>query len=534
MAGSTEGDPYPRTYADEELSQLLVEGPLSLVGSGITACTNGLPVTGDRWCAFSRETAEGATELWVVNITAAIAQPPIACDESSSACLKLTTTLWTGAQLWGPMHPYVHRFDGDTLLFLADAPDNVRQPYEGPVYAWRPGWESARRVTSDRGALCTGHRRSAAVFCIDALDVDPDAESVFGAPLWQSFDLIAGHVDVPPESALPLVERIPVPDGDPQSFRAQLARTGDRLAYSYPVAEQSTLRWVPLDTEEIATPTRVLDDAVGWMLAHDGNAVYYLRAFDPETQLGELMVADFPTGANAQAIAPDVAHIDPVGAVDDPQSDQDRGIGFDRWRPEGASFDFLADRSMPTETVMVGVDLEAPRVSPDGVHSLFYQSNGPSWPVATVARNDGSGRCTLNTELGAETYAGTFSPDGQRVLWVEYGRSGSEEGWIAAPGDCQQKTKFGDWVLGFSLIDDFVYFEGGDEADSTSYLQYARIPSGPTSGTVTPLVIMQNPRYPLVGLHLGDAAHLVYASALDAEQPGLFAHGPLELGFPPE
>src|SRR5262245_1761137 len=69
-------DPYPRTYADGALTKRMVEGELELVGSGLSSCTNQLPAPGDRWCAFSRANDDGATELWVVNVSQARVNAP--------------------------------------------------------------------------------------------------------------------------------------------------------------------------------------------------------------------------------------------------------------------------------------------------------------------------------------------------------------------------------------------------------------------------------------------------------------------------
>ena len=527
------GDPYPRSYADPKLTKQLVTGELYLLGTGMSACTNELPAPGDRWCAFARENASGETELWVINVSRALQGSAIQCDETSQHCLRLSAKLWTGTQLWGPSHPYSHRFDGDTLLFYADAPADLREPYEGPIYAWRPGWAAARRIT-ERGVSCTGQRLSTAVYCIDALDGVFDSD-LFAPPEWHSFDLLAGKLDDAAESPLPVVERIALANGDSQAFRAQILRDGERLAFSSVLAggTQETLRWVALDAETPPAPAVVIEDAAQWEMAHDGNVAYVLRGYSPETRLGQLALVDFPSGENVRPVATDVLHIDLVGAFDSLLGRTDLGLGYDRATPEGEAFDFIADRAQPEAVQTVAVNIEGQRVSSDGVHTLFHQIAGDGWPVATVARSDGSGKCTLNTALTAETYGSRFTTDGKRVLWVEYGRSGSEEGWSADPATCQSKVKFGDWVLGYSLSRDFVIFEGGDEADSTSYLQYAKLPTDPTVTAVTPLVLHEGPRYPFLALEEGQSTFIVHARSGDTpEEQGLFVHGPLEDSAP--
>jgi hypothetical protein len=420
------------------------------------------------------------------------------------------------------------------LIFHADAPADVREPYEGPVYAWRPGWAAARRISSERGVTCTGHRLSSAVYCVDALDGVFDSD-VFEPPEWHSFDLLAGLLDDATGEPLRLVERIVLADGDAQAFQAHILRSGDRLAYSSVLADgtQQTLRSVALGGEAPLDPIVVIEDATQWEIAHDGTVAYVLRGFSTTTRLGELALVDFPSGANIRSVATNVTHIDLVGAFDNLLANTDLGFGYDRSTPDGEAFEFISDRAQPDEPRTIAIEVEGLRVSPDGAHTLFHQIAGDAWPVATVAKNDGSGKCVLNSALTAETYGSRFTTDGTRVLWVEYGRSGSEEGWSADPTNCQAKAKFGDWVLGYAVAGDFVIFEGGDEADSTSYLQYARLPNDPTVAEVTPLVVHEGPKYPFLALADNESTYIVFARSGDtAEQQGLFVHGPLEQGLP--
>ena len=81
-------------------------------------------------------------------------------------------------------------------------------------------------------------------------------------------------------------------------------------------------------------------------------------------------------------------------------------------------------------------------------------------------------------------------------------------------------------------IPDFVVFEGGDEADSTSYLQYARLPAQDGTSSVTPLVVVEHPRYPLPTVDLEQGGYIVFAGQFGAPAvAGLYLHGPLEKSF---
>lgn len=525
-------DPYPRTYADPSLTKPLATGDLVLVGEPGSACSNQLPASGDRWCAFARRAKEGPASLWVVNVTRSLEKASVPCDEEAPDCLKLTDDLWTGEDLWGPSHPRVHRFDGNTLIFYAEASEPVRKPYAGPIFAWRPGWTQARRVTNDEGVGCVGHKRKPLVYCIQSLDVEAREPTDFGGPIWHAFDLYAGSLESS-DVSLSLVEHITIPTEQQWAFRASFDRKGDRLAYSSVVhaGQGESLRAVTVSTLGSEPPATVLDNASQWVLSHDGAAVYALRDFNGESYEGELVVADFPSGQNLGAVATGVSHIDPAGEDDDPSSDEDRGVGYDLSTDAGYAFDYLSDRSNASATQRIGDAVSGPRVAASGAHSMLFQETADGWPVARVFDNATGKGCTLNREFYAETYNGRFTTDSQRVVWIEYGSGDSEVGF-SANVDCSNLVKFGDWVLGYSLHRDFVVFEGGDEADSTSYLQYSRLPATSGQSLITPLVVYEHPRNPMPVLDLDKSSYIVFAGNFGKPAaPGLYLHGPLEKSF---
>jgi hypothetical protein len=133
--------------------RLLLPGNARLAGDGATTCSHGQPAAGDVWCAVTIDHADGAdagnrTELWVINATRAAGES-VTCDGSSPHCRRLHSDLWTGGALGGPLFPSDDHFDGDTLIFYAGGisgvPDGV---YQGPVWAWRPGWSEPRVISS--------------------------------------------------------------------------------------------------------------------------------------------------------------------------------------------------------------------------------------------------------------------------------------------------------------------------------------------------------------------------------------------------
>jgi hypothetical protein len=116
------------------------------------------------------------------------------------------------------------------------------------------------------------------------------------------------------------------------------------------------------------------------------------------------------------------------------------------------------------------------------------------------------------------------------VSWIEYNRddSGSEEGWYARPEDCTQKTKFGDYVIGYSLVgDDFVVFNGGDVEDRTSWLQFTPLGNG---APILPTIIVESPSTSS-RIGSGESTFVLYTLSSPGDA-GLYAFGPLPLTRP--
>ena len=147
--------------------RLLVPGAARLAGwSGSGACSQGDPrrPTGTATAPSIGPTPEDAlrTELWVIDVTRVMAGEAVACDGSSSGCLRMTDRLFTELRIGSMSHPEAHRFEGDTLFFLAEEhPEANRDRYEGFVWAWRPGWAEAP-ASSRPSAACSAWAAAAA------------------------------------------------------------------------------------------------------------------------------------------------------------------------------------------------------------------------------------------------------------------------------------------------------------------------------------------------------------------------------------
>lgn len=532
----TGGDGRPPIFepADPTLTRLLVPSPAALVGNGTTACTNGIPSRADTWCAFSRLEPGSGAELWVFNFTEVAAGASLVCDGTSPSCLRLTTQLWTGSSLDGPSHPYANRFDGDTLIFHAGTTTPTRNPYDGPVWAWRPGWPEARQLTSDHGLRCQGSRQTPTIHCVDAAEV---VETGTFLPPFKirSFDLRAGRLgDAAPTGPLPMVERVAATGAGDLLWQAGFSLRGDWFVYSVATVRSGTsvVKRVAVDGSGIGAPAVVVEDGFDWEISHDGARLYHRQGVDLGAgvfAIGRLATVDLVSGSGLAVLADEVVHYELLGAHDDVVTDRDHGLLVTQEDAQGkTAVSLLRDPSRPEELLRFPPGAYAAEVATDLRHSLYYEDGPNGLPHIYVMRNDGSGRCSPKRSSRSETYGGHFSHTSRLVFWIEYGGD-SEEGWYASPETCGDPQKFGDYVTGFFPVgDDFVVFEGTDSQDSAYHLQYARLATDRTAPRTLPKLIERDVDDSVAAITRDGATHVLYAvSRDDAQTRGVFLHGPL-------
>jgi hypothetical protein len=488
----------------------LVPGRARLVGSHFSACSNALLASGngDRWCAFSLPNRQiGLTDLWVIDVTKALAGTPPKCDGTDPNCKLLIppgssavmgTQLWTGQPMQGPIHPTTHRFDGDTLIFHALAPENVDQ-YAGPIFAWRPGWDAPKQISLGKTAYsCSGHGSAEVFVCIENLSsTDPLV-----------FDLTGGQLATGPK----LIKHIvPFRAGTQTSqWRAALSRDGQFLAFStggLTLAERETLFVTNLSTAD--QPTMVGTPGISrWSISGDSKHYYYLRNYNYDSAgapSGTMTMADFPTGANEVTLAPAVGAVVPLS-----DGDVDKGVAFfDNVLASKATFKYMADpKTKATVTVVnnIGGTLGVTR---DLKLLYYYKDVNPDNGTTTdgyIAKMDGTdvgtGGCALTTQTNSDQFGAPFTKNGSIVMWADNidPVDGVGEGWWANPAGCTEKHKFADkidfWFLKDS--DGMVYSDQGLADFAT--LKFATFPGG-TSVTFPGTVIQDhvNRIYGIVG-----------------------------------
>ncbi|HEY2900610.1 MAG TPA: hypothetical protein VGL59_08550, partial [Polyangia bacterium] len=151
-------------------SMLLVPGDARLVGRGSDSCSNQSPATSDRWCAFSRpSTFLGLFDLWVINVTQALAGKTIVCNGNDANCLRLSSNVFNGDLT-------MHGFGGDTLIYYADNLGDSMN-FIGTIYGWRPEWVVPRALTSQIGLSCQAHPTAQSVICIEKPVTDPTTQN---------------------------------------------------------------------------------------------------------------------------------------------------------------------------------------------------------------------------------------------------------------------------------------------------------------------------------------------------------------------
>jgi hypothetical protein len=512
-------------------ARLLVPGRARLVGTHFTGCSNAVPASGngDRWCAFTLPNKQiGLTDLWVMNVTQAIGGAAIKCDGTDANCKLLIppggnpalgTQLWTGQPMDGPIHPTTHRFDGDTLVFHAQADENVDQ-YSGPIYAWRPGWGAPRQISQGKSAYsCSAHFTAESFVCIENLTST--------TPL--TFDLTGGRL----AAGAKLIKKIYpfVPGGQSSQWRAALTRDGSMLAFSTggPTAlEPETLYTANFDAPDQVTMVR--PRVSRWSISADGTKIYYLANYNYNTMgapAGTMTMADFPSGLNEKTLAPSVGAIQVLA-----DGQVDKGIGFfDNVVAGKATYKIMSNRLVPTQVVTVITNIGGVLALTRDLRFLYFYKDFDQDNQTTtdgyIVRTDGSATpCTLTSTLESDQFGSPFTQNGSMVLWVDNidQIDGVGEGWMANPEGCTGRRKFADkmdfWFLHGN--DGMVYSDQATLDYST--LEVMTFPGGNTLGTPTAIQSQVNRIYGV----LPDFKGLIYTVVNSpASSDGIFLYSKL-------
>lgn len=433
------------------LTKVVIPGPGTLVGSGPDSCSNAPGATTDRWCAFFRPGKQlGISELWVFNASAATLGAAIRCDGTDPNCVRMTANLWTEAPSGGPSHPTTHRFNGDTLIFHADAVSQPNELYKGPIYAWQPGWAKPQAISTGKGITCVATSRGAYAACIDNL-TPPEATV-------PQFDLLAGPL-VPGDTApLPKVDRIiPQDENDQSRWSFGFSRNGDIFAWSNAASTTTppVLYTVPTAETKTAASSRkvVATNVADFVISADSTKIVYLANFnfDPMNPQGILTVDNFPAGGAPVPFVKDDAGKDiPVGAFSlfawlDNGIEKTGASVFTGVVDSHADFTLYKDITAPVKVPVVDHIVSAV-VSPDLRYTFFSRdfSDTTGLSDAWVAKNDGTrATCPLQRTKTTSLFGSAFTANSNLVFWTDNLNSelGVGEGWVAKV-DCTAPVRY--------------------------------------------------------------------------------------------
>jgi hypothetical protein len=492
----------------------ILDATATITGGGEGSCTHAYPNAGDRWCVFRRPGNKG-DELWVMNVTRAAGTVP-ACDGSDPACLRLTTNVWTGGGLNGPIQPYANRFFGDTLIFYADSRSAETEVHRGPAFAWRPGWAAARRISSDTALECWSHPRAPVAHCVEDLAGDPVAPD--------NFELRAGAIGDRDGITLASLGRVSPRDAEGRlAWEAGFSPGGEAFVLSSPDPSGTlSLRAIATDQLGAGAPAEVLRDARQWQVSHDGRRIFFLR--EENATARALYVADFPSGGNLTKLAPDIAEYFVLGTAG-----EDRGVGIIAADgPEAGTFR-LIDKGGAASTIFTyGNGLDGVRLSPDLRYTAWRDQD---FRVQIVA-NDKISACELNANGKRAAYSISFLGNAGLVFWTESdgGDRDRRDGYFADPAGCLGKQRFARAVYFLIPVADrgLVFADEVDDDTQRPTLKYAAVRDGRRLAPEGPVRIHDEIDGTSVLVVGGDPWLVLFTVSVgDPERQGTYLFGPL-------
>jgi hypothetical protein len=501
-------------------SRLVLGGHIELVGSGPDTCTNQVPATSDRWCAFAREVPGTAAtvELWVVDVTKVAANVPVTCDTTDPSCLRLSQALYSD-----PTNGFRGTaFDGDTLTY-SELPSMGQAGFVGTVSAWRPGWSAGRPLTSSSGVVCNGSRASRAAVCLERVITTAAGDT--------TAELHAGLLDTQSGGSLPFVDTIFVSaQGDNtgvQKWKASLTPDGAHVAWSTRATASGTenlaVETIGDDTSRVA----VASDVSQWIVTADASKWLWLGAYNYSqggAPSGTLQSAVFPSGMGAKTLAASVGDFIEAGP---------KGVLFRSAVTNNAGKLMLAlDRDAPSAVTMldqgVAFVFEA---TADGTRATYTKN---IQQVSNIYLFDlwlsgaaGAAPCVLSSTASA-FLPPRFLSAGDIAAW---GRLNSAtqaiQGVYTTTSDCATHL-FATDLYSFTPVADEGYVFLDDVAPDPSVdeatLRYAKVASGALPAKGTPIQMRAGLSFATL---MPSLPAVVYPVTTGGAGDGLYVNAPL-------
>lgn len=492
-------------------SRLVIPGDVTLVGRGQDSCTNAPEAVGARWCAFARPSGE-YSELWVIDVTKAVAGAAITCDGTDASCLRLSSRLYRN-RMTGVVDS---GFNGDTLIY-GESPfaGTATGSFMGVISAWRPGQTAGRALTSDRGIYCLGHDRSDSLLCFQNRIGDGITEDV-------TIDMHAGHLASVTGASLPLIDKLLLAattdaPGAPTRAQFDLSPDGRWIAWSTRTSADpvETLRAYVLNGKSEAIVAA--KDVTQWAISPEGAAWYWLSGYNHDVAgapSGTLQTSTFPTGL-IETLATNVADYAPVGDASLwLRTEVANQVGTLQW---------MADRSKPATLATVDTHVLAVLDhARDGARFLYAKSfayvrppSGSTAPALNlvdlyVGAPGGVPCAVLETQ---EALHATIAPAGDLVAWDRHDvHTGETRGFSTTVASCAS-APFADHLADLQPAGDtgYLYLDEADDEAKEATLRYAGVVNGTLIAGTPPIQTRAAPVFAPLQPALSAVAYTVHA-----------------------
>jgi hypothetical protein len=480
---------------------------------------------------------QGFVDLWVVNVTKAAAGT-VTCDGSDANCLRLTTNLFVvNATDPTKIDLAQHSFQGDTLIYRAETGptfDQNNPNFVGPIYAWRPGWEGGRALTSDSGRSCAGHAKAQVAICFD--------NKTYRGPTGQTctfsdattdcqvlYDLHAGALPAAAGAApLPKIDTLLLQSnqdmGAPE-FGVQLSPDGTSVAWS---GRATTTGPEVLKVQKLGdpAPTTVATDVSVWQISSDNMRWYWLSkySYNATVPIGTLQAAPFPGGASPTTLG--------MGVVQYFDAGTKSLIFFDTVVQGRATLKMIADRDAPAGVVTLDTGVAGElAVSADGTKVAYFKAGVADPSTGALAESDlyvgtsAGTHCTLSPTQTAFPFA-EFFPSGANIVWSKLDSTGFPSDGLYADAATCTSTKFASNIfLWAPPIGDqgLVFGDDGTTAGEVT-IRYSKVSGGalPMMGTS-----VQTRAYPLFATLTPTLPAVVYNVLGGTSADGLYVNASL-------
>jgi len=476
--------------AGEGAGMRVFSGTAALLNNG-EACTEEEGAQGDRWCGFVALGTSGARNLFVLNVSQAIAGVPVDCNAPDPNCLLLTENVGGSGADWHPTF-----FAGDTLVYY----DESFAPY-----VWRPGMTSGRLLVTPESSVdvvfCQPAPRGTAVACLGLPDEQPD-ETVLVA------DLYAGAADGESEPLLaPIDHVIAASQADQGVYRFDYGFPGKGyVAWS---SRQGVDGLEALKLQRVDDPASQIDvatDVHRWNLSADGTHWFWLSAVD-HLGVGTLQTAAFPSGANA---------IDLVADARDYRINSKSALAALTATGDVVSIPDAV--RAPQKQVLVDHAVQVlARLSDQGHIAYGKHLVGTRIIDLFIAKADGAPTCMLDTSVRVPVNSMHFAPGAEAALWA----ISKDEGFDAFHtklDDCSTLPLAPDIVaLGWIGPETAVFQDNFDYETSSGSLQVRHLGKNGALDPAAPTLIAEH-----VDSYASLGAALFYTVNAESDQDGVY------------